>query len=507
MSKVIRKKHQTIINLLLETTQVITRLLKEDKLQACLILLVECQDSAIVLGNHIEKLYGLNTKTVHALEQYCETLYQVSGVIEDASREEILDILKDATELVQSTYEEEFPDKKEVVFLPYNASMWDSLESVWMAARDDETCNAYVVPIPYYNWDENHCMKDFHYEGDKYPDYVPITPYQEYDLELRHPDIIFIHNPYDESNAVTSVVPEFYSSRIKDYTERLVYIPYYIIPGRASEKDASFVLTNGVMNADRVYVQSEDIRNFYLDTIQKNNCHANLVQWKEKIIALGSPKTDRIVNTNKNDLVIPSEWKNIIKNRKIVFFNTNVRMLLQNPENIIENLRRIFDVFRSHSDIVVIWREHPLTESTINSMMPTLRDEYIELRNKYIEEKWGILDETKDPYTAMILSDCYFGAGGSLSAIYPVTGKPIMIMDYLYPKQISEKEITVEELKQRATLRMLYLERNRNALDVFLASIEKFETEKEQRRERQAVRMNNLDGTVGKKIYSAAISI
>ncbi len=38
--------------------------------------------------------------------------------------------------------------KLEVVFMPYKASMWDCLESVWLAARDDESCNAVVVPIP-----------------------------------------------------------------------------------------------------------------------------------------------------------------------------------------------------------------------------------------------------------------------------------------------------------------------------------------------------------------------
>ncbi len=39
--------------------------------------------------------------------------------------------------------------KNIIVFLPYKASMWDSLESVWRAAYEDkEHCEAYVVPIP-----------------------------------------------------------------------------------------------------------------------------------------------------------------------------------------------------------------------------------------------------------------------------------------------------------------------------------------------------------------------
>lgn len=48
-----------------------------------------------------------------------------------------------------------------------------------------------------------------HYEGDLYPEYVPVTSYQDYDFAKRHPDMIFIHNLYDKYNYVTSVHPFF----------------------------------------------------------------------------------------------------------------------------------------------------------------------------------------------------------------------------------------------------------------------------------------------------------
>ncbi|NMB42298.1 MAG: hypothetical protein GX996_10260 [Firmicutes bacterium] len=41
--------------------------------------------------------------------------------------------------------------KLEILFLPYKSSMWDSLESIWRAAKDDPSCDCYVVPIPYYD--------------------------------------------------------------------------------------------------------------------------------------------------------------------------------------------------------------------------------------------------------------------------------------------------------------------------------------------------------------------
>lgn len=107
-------------------------------------------------------------------------------------------------------------DRKEIVFLPYKASMWDSLESVWRVAEKDPDCDAYVIPIPYYVKAPDESLNEEVYEGDQFPKDVPITRYDEYDLEACRPDAIYIHNPYDECNHVTSVHPYFYAKNLKN---------------------------------------------------------------------------------------------------------------------------------------------------------------------------------------------------------------------------------------------------------------------------------------------------
>lgn len=52
--------------------------------------------------------------------------------------------------------------------------MWDSLESVWKAADEDEFCDAYVVPISYYDENPDGSFREMYYEGNEYPDDVPI---------------------------------------------------------------------------------------------------------------------------------------------------------------------------------------------------------------------------------------------------------------------------------------------------------------------------------------------
>ena len=80
-----------------------------------------------------------------------------------------------------------------VVFLPYKASMWDSLESVWMAAKEDKDCTGFVIPIPYFDKKPDGSLADMHYEGHLYPGNVPITDYNSFNLQSMHPEIIYFH--------------------------------------------------------------------------------------------------------------------------------------------------------------------------------------------------------------------------------------------------------------------------------------------------------------------------
>ncbi len=192
--------------------------------------LVQCQESAITLGTYIDTLDERFAPLVRTLEDYCENIYQMSESLSDENvcRKVSKKIQKQLTGLQNSIKYDMPDDKKEVVFLPYKASMWDSLESVWKAADEDPDCDAYVIPIPYFDKNPDGSFKEEHYEGDQYPDYVPVTRYDDYDLEARHPGVIYIHNPYDEHNHVTSVHPYFYSKNLRDYTDNLcIYLILY----------------------------------------------------------------------------------------------------------------------------------------------------------------------------------------------------------------------------------------------------------------------------------------
>lgn len=407
-------------------------------------LLADCQQTAVGIGGIIEDSEGVDCASIRLLEDYCETLYQVSeGISDKISAKQADRMLKKSLVRVERSVKQDIAVRIEAVFLPYKASMWDSLESVWKAADEDPACDAYVIPIPYYdkNPDGSFCQE--HYEGDLYPDYVPITRYDEYDFQNRQPDVIFIHNPYDDCNYVTSVHPAFYSKNLKQFTRKLVYIPYFIL-GEIDPKNPQavkniehFCLLPGVLNADRVIVQSESMRKAYIQVLTKATKEQELEKkyWEERILGLGSPKVDKVLNTRKEDLEIPKEWRKVIEKgdgswKKIVFYNTSVGALLKYGNQHLIKLRDTLEVFyENRNEVALLWRPHPLMKATIESMRPQLWDMYWEIVKQYREAGWGIYDDTADLNRAVVLSDGYYGDASSVMHLCRKVKIPSMIQN------------------------------------------------------------------------------
>ena len=324
--------------------------------------------------------------------------------------------------------------KKEIFFLPYQASMWDSLESVWKAALEDkERCIAYVMPIPYADLNPDKSVARWNCDIGKFPKYVPLLDWTKINLKEAHPDVIFIHNAFDNTNLVTSVENRFYSNNLKECTDKLVYIPYSVEdevqPGNEAVEEAIAhrVILPGVINADLVIVQSEDMRQAWINVLMRHTDISDRAYWEKKILGLGSPKIDKVLTDKKEYYELPQDWKNLIGDKKVILYNTSISATLINADKVCEKLRYVFDVFRNRDDVVFWWRPHPLMKSTIHSMIPQIEAEYLALEKQYVEEGWGIYDESPDVHRAVCYSDAYYGDASSVIELYRVTGKPVMI--------------------------------------------------------------------------------
>lgn len=432
MRKQVRGQCEQLIENLTQAHQMIATCVSMEEYETLRQVLEACQNTAIALGGVIETSEGEGTDAVAELEHYCELLYQLSN------GEGSVDQLDESVTRV-SALVHDFPETREVVFLPYKVSMWDSLESEWRKMEDDPTVHAVVIPIPYFEKNEEGMATNFVYEGDRYPEDVPVVRYDTYNLEEKHPDAIYIHNPYDDKNLVTTVHPDYYSSKLKEYTDELVYIPYYVLADpdlnnvQRMEKLSHFVMVPGVLNADKILIQSETMREAYLRILQSRFGVECREKFKRIIKVQESPKVYRVKHPKPEDLEIPAEWAKVIcredgSKRKVIFYNTTVNAMINFEKSFVEKLHRVMDIFyENREDVVLLWRPHPLMEATLSAMEPQLQEEYNRIVDNYCKSGWGIYDESSEMYRAIQLSDAYYGDPSSVLELYKITGKPIMI--------------------------------------------------------------------------------
>ena len=460
-----RREKEEALQLLTQMRQVNQRLMDLGGGEALPQALMECQNAAIAIGTLAER-DSAGESLVGILEVYCEKLYEASVAwesmgtsgeetninieIEGANKSEpnqgnpvstLLMCLEACDTLLTEATQalEALPAKRQMVFFPYKVSMWDSLESVWRAADADPLCEALVVPIPYYDKNPDGSFGEMHYEGDRYPQNVPIVSYKDYDLELEHPEVALIHNPYDDGNLVTSVHPMYYSYNLKKHTDKLVYIPYFVVDESQSlAKLDHYALASAVIHSDLVIVQSEKVRAKYIEVLDSyfQSQKVPRSHWEQKVLGLGSPKFDALAGGKPSLDQLPESWRRVLGDgtKKVIFYNTHLSDLMkQNYKYGLSKLRDVLDFFKKRDDVVLLWRPHPLAVSTAQSMNPIAVEPYLEIVNRYKEEGWGIYDDTPSMELGMRLSDAYYGAATSVLAVYKASGKPVLISNIFIP--------------------------------------------------------------------------
>lgn len=371
--------------------------------------------SDAALTPHEQQKYG---DIITGLDQAIAALPTNGQLAEIASICQLLDEIIAYTQKMLATERA----KKIVMFLPYKASMWDSLESVWQAAKEQDDVEAIVMPIPYADRNPDGTCAEVHYELHEYPDYVPVVDCRTIDLPSLHPDVIFIHNPYDNCNSVTSVDSAYYSDQLKKCCNILVYIPYFSTAGYMGDVQAS---CPAFANVDYIIAQSEEIAQLYDEAIPR-----------EKILPLGSPKFDKVLRLCAAPPEPPVAWREKMAGRKIYFYNTSLGGMLQDTHRFLQKMKYVFHCFQQCPEACLLWRPHPLLESTFRSMRSEYYAEFQRLKDWFLQTDFGIYDDTPDVDQTVALSDAYVGdIGTSITSLFGVSGKPIFALNNLLNRE------------------------------------------------------------------------
>ncbi|MBR3834112.1 MAG: LicD family protein [Lachnospiraceae bacterium] len=279
-----------------------------------LAILPECQQLAIDLGTLIESVKGENNLcsaiVVSSLEQFCEALFGVYEILTaeadikgDLLSKQLVNLRETFSVVVQEV-SSQIIEKKEILFVTTGHKQWRGFESLYAAASAEAENDIYVVPVPLL-WKNGYgqvTMTDDEIiaavKSEAYPEYVKLTAWSSYSLELHHPDIIFIQDPYDGENGCLTIPSQFYAKNLQKYTEKLIYVPPYVVE-EFGQRDTTalynmkhYVTAPGVVCADNVIVQSEHMRKLYVDKLTEFAGGDTKAIWEEKLLALGLPVMD-----------------------------------------------------------------------------------------------------------------------------------------------------------------------------------------------------------------------
>ena len=391
-------------------------------------LMEGCQKLAISLGTLIEERVKHGEGVVHMLENYCELLYEVSGEYKGIESINLLNASIDKTVKELETVMR--GRKKEILFIPCRAEWWCTMEPEWKRQYANPLNNVYVMPIPYmikgYMGDKGEKHDDSHL----FPECVSMISINEYDIEKRHPDIIYIQNPYDGWSREFSIPDFFYSDKIRNYTDKLVYIPCFDVcdPEEEGDKISTSLKTlieqPAVYFADKVILNSEKLKNTYKKTLIGITGKDTADYWDEKIIVSDEKKTENELKRQIKNY--PSSWKGKIENKKILLYHVSVAFLMQNGLNAIEKIRDTIRIICENGDKVVCL--FSADENIIDIASDELKEKWESMIRDFENNDNVIFDIEGESEKYIEYLAGYYGSPGVLAHMCAEAGVPVMIM-------------------------------------------------------------------------------
>lgn len=481
-----KKQVVNFINMTKEAHDAIVLMVSQGKADVACDLLCACQESAINIGNLIEAAYGEGFSAVSILEEYCESVYQLyqallNGEFGASDAAGIATFLLDIYQRMNDILEKQVINVKEIVFIPYRSDYWPGMEELWKIACQTDDWHVSVVPVPYYKKTARSELADMYYEGEDLPSYVDIIDYKTYDFEKRHPDIIVTQNSFDECNYVMSLGKEHYSRILRKYTDKLVCISPFVIDEIEDEESKAwktldyFCAVPGVVRADKVIVQSENMKKTYIKRLTQMAGEETLDIWEDKICSKGLKTWNSLLGIKDNneaddidgaaketvifgddkeiaekekdisaceieekrDLIksLPKDWQDkIVKPgddfKKIILYNVSVSSFAQYGEKIIKKIESSLEALKNASDdIAVVWYVNPQLNKTLKRINLTLRDKFGRITEKYKSENWGIYADMADYDLLLKICDAFYGDAGNIPHVLRNGKKPVMIQN------------------------------------------------------------------------------
>lgn len=392
------------------------------------------QQLAIDFGTMLERVGYEKSEIVRQLEQYCEELYCLYQQYQ-AEKNEIN--LSDTMQEIGREWNQNVRSKETVLFLISHLREWENVRLLWNEKVNSPESMLYLVILPYYDKDYDGSLVKWHMEENLLTELTGVNPNQILDLkqltaeylELLHPEQIYIQNPYDEWNPNISIPSLFYASSIRKYTDELIYVsPYgagelYGKDSREYRNMQYYVTMPGVMYADRILLNSENKKKWYVEKLTEFAGEETKEAWEKKI---------QVWNIEVNSGTQCEHETNGAADKKRLLYGISLGTYVENPEaarrKIKDNLH-IFEECKDNIEVTVYLFPEKVSD-TWKVLKEEIEDLFRNLQDKSgrMSTDWLLVEEQQMKYSEY---DAYYGDPMPAVMKFCEQKKPVMIQNML----------------------------------------------------------------------------
>lgn len=182
-------------------------------------------------------------------------------------------------------------EKELILILVSQVEHWKDMRPTWerLCAEEVDSADIYIMPLPYYRKDVWGNVIEVVYDGNKFPDGLPLVDYQEYELAGLRPDRIYYQDPWDEWGETVEMADEYKSDALWSYCERLILVPSNQPTPYGSEDERAAKMLNymvrypGFLVADQIDVENVELRHNYADALAGFTGEATRRIWNSKL--------------------------------------------------------------------------------------------------------------------------------------------------------------------------------------------------------------------------------
>lgn len=317
------------VSVLDEMMENCTAQMQEQQYGDVLSVLPELQQLVVDFGTLLEEVRGETNpcvqKVVAKIQEYCDALYasyeQLNTHLQEPGAPEAgqqsVDV-PEADATVRASYEafarsytkmkaeiQQFCiARRSVLFICTGMREWHAYEHLCDEERQKADTDVYIVCVPTVfkdvyghaeygqNTEDANTMRiQDHIQNlyGEFADNIQFMPWQKVNLALLAPGTIYIQDPYDGENPCLTISPIYYAGNLRKYTKNLIYVPAYKVKEFGAEDTTDlynmkhYVTAPALMYADQIYVQSENMRQRYLECLVEFSGEAYRAIWERKI--------------------------------------------------------------------------------------------------------------------------------------------------------------------------------------------------------------------------------